>query len=120
LAILPARAASEIALHSFASPPRGAYPAGRAIRDAAGNLYGTTKTCMGSLGVVYKLDTSGHQTVLHSFTDSWPDGNDPYAGVVRDPSGNLYGTTYSGGTAGGRSVEYRTQKQKIIEPSYVQ
>jgi uncharacterized repeat protein (TIGR03803 family) len=35
--------------------------------------------------------------VLHSFTGP-PDGAEPRAALVRDPSGNLYGTTYSGGT----------------------
>jgi uncharacterized repeat protein (TIGR03803 family) len=50
------------------------------------------------LGVVYKLDPTGHQTVLHSFTGG-ADGGSPYAGVIRDAAGNLYGTTNLGGTA---------------------
>jgi uncharacterized repeat protein (TIGR03803 family) len=36
-------------------------------------------------------------TVLHSFTAS-PDGSGPQAGLIRDAAGNLYGTTYNGGT----------------------
>jgi uncharacterized repeat protein (TIGR03803 family) len=48
---------------------------------------------------VFKLDTTGTETVLHSFTGG-ADGGNPYAGVIRDPAGNLYGTTYSGGASG--------------------
>jgi uncharacterized repeat protein (TIGR03803 family) len=47
--------------------------------------------------VVYKVDTTGQETVLYSFTDG-ADGARPYAGVIRDSAGNLYGTTYNGGT----------------------
>jgi hypothetical protein len=35
--------------------------------------------------------------VLYSFTVGGLDGSNPYAGLVRDTNGNLYGTTYSGG-----------------------
>ena len=38
-------------------------------------------------------------TVLHSFTGG-PDGADPYAGLIRDGAGNLYGTTAFGGASG--------------------
>jgi uncharacterized repeat protein (TIGR03803 family) len=44
---------------------------------------------------VYKLDPTGKQTVLHSF--SWPDGAYPHAGLIWDEAGNLYGTTFAGG-----------------------
>ena len=49
-------------------------------------------------GVVYKLDPAGQETVLYTFTGG-ADGANPYAGVVRDPAGNLYGTTQFGGKA---------------------
>src|SRR5580700_4926219 len=39
------------------------------------------------------------ETVLHNFA-SPPKGANPYAGVIRDSAGNLYGTTQYGGTAG--------------------
>jgi uncharacterized repeat protein (TIGR03803 family) len=35
-------------------------------------------------------------TTLYNFTDG-SDGGLPYAGVIQDPAGNLYGTTYYGG-----------------------
>jgi uncharacterized repeat protein (TIGR03803 family) len=45
--------------------------------------------------VVFKLDLAGKQTVLYSFTGR-KDGNTP-EGLIRDPAGNLYGTTFYGG-----------------------
>ena len=75
------------------------------IRDSAGNLYGTTTGGgAANAGVVYKLDTTGQETVLYSFTGG-ADGANPDAGVIRDSAGNLYGTTTDGGTANcGRGV----------------
>ena len=52
-----------------------------------------------------QLDTTGHETVLYSFTGG-ADGANPYAGVIRDSAGNLYGTTSVGG-AGGGGVVYK-------------
>jgi uncharacterized repeat protein (TIGR03803 family) len=93
-----AQAATEIVLHSFATPPKGAGPVAGLIRDSAGNLYGTTPSGgTGGWGVVFKVDTAGHQTVLYNFAGG-ADGGAPYAGVIRDSSGNFYGTTYQGGT----------------------
>ena len=72
------------------------------IFDAAGNMYGTTTLggtggCQGSgCGAVYKLIPSGASwtaVVLYSFTGQ-SDGSIPYAGLVMDAAGNLYGATY--------------------------
>ena len=72
IAIAPARAQTtygETVLHSFTSPQRGVYPYGGVIRDSAGTLYGTTAGGGSSaVGVVYKLDTAGQETVLYTFT----------------------------------------------------
>jgi uncharacterized repeat protein (TIGR03803 family) len=89
-------------LHSFAGGPTdGQYPWAGLIRDADGNLYGTTKLGGKSgNGVVFKLDSSDNETVLHSFTGGPGDGSTPYAGLFRDAAGNLYGTTYYGGRSG--------------------
>lgn len=76
---------------------------GPLVRDAAGNLYGTTyfggalPNCNGAgCGVVFKLDPSGKETVLHSFTGG-TDGAFPWAGLTTDAAGNLYGVTAGGG-----------------------
>ena len=74
----------------------GAFPSAGVIQDAAGNLYSTTSQGgTAGWGTVFKLDKSGKETVLHSF--SYGDGGLPYAGLVRDINDNLYGTTTLGG-----------------------
>jgi uncharacterized repeat protein (TIGR03803 family) len=89
----------ETVLHSFTGTPDGAIPRAALVRDAAGNLYGTTVFGGASIGygTVFKLDTTGKETVLHSFTAT--DGSGPVAALVRDAAGNLYGTTAYGGAS---------------------
>ncbi len=88
-------------LHSFTGADEGGQPFAGVTRDSVGTLYGTTFTggAFGT-GTVYKLDTDGRFTVLHSFNGSDPfrsDGGSPFAGVIIDSAGTLYGTTWSGG-----------------------
>jgi uncharacterized repeat protein (TIGR03803 family) len=98
-------AGDDTVLYSFTGGTDGASPVAGVIRDSAGNLYGTTVSgglsgaCVYGCGVVYKLDAAGNQIVLHTFGETDTDGIEPYAGVVRDSAGNLYGTTYYGGPA---------------------
>ena len=77
----------------------GGIPYAGVIRSSAGTIYGTT-TAGGpqNVGVVFRLDTTGHETVLHSFAGG-EDGANPYAGLITDPQGNLYGTCLKGGSA---------------------
>jgi uncharacterized repeat protein (TIGR03803 family) len=88
-------------LHSFGSPPDGEYPQGNLLLDSAGNLYGTTN--IGgeyNWGTVFKVDPTGNETVLYSFTGG-KDGKYPTnVTLIRDAAGNLYGTTQQGGTFG--------------------
>lgn len=101
-----ARAQTEVVLYDFCSLANcadGSLPEAGVIRDSEGNLYGTTFAGGANfMGAVYKLDTSGHETVLYSFCSlaNCADGQYPYAGVIRDPAGNLYGTTADGGASG--------------------
>jgi uncharacterized repeat protein (TIGR03803 family) len=68
------------------------------VLDSARNIYGTTYLGgAANAGVVYKLTPSGHETLLYSFTGG-ADGPNPYAGVILDSAGNLYGATYQGGS----------------------
>jgi uncharacterized repeat protein (TIGR03803 family) len=71
------------------------------IRDAQGNLYGTTEYGgPANVGTVFKVDATGKETVLYSFTGGFvgsKDGGFPDGGVIRDAAGNLYGATVAGG-----------------------
>jgi uncharacterized repeat protein (TIGR03803 family) len=96
----------ETVLHDFKGGSDGANPSAVLLRDGAGNLYGTTFAGGGSgctgigCGTVFKLDPAGKETVLHRFTDG-ADGSAPYAGLILDAAGNLYGTASAGGLGGG-------------------
>ena len=94
--------AHETVLYSFSGGADGGFPyLGSLIFDPQGNLYGTTSNGGASAyGTVFKLDSAGKQAVLYSFTGA-VDGGAPFAGVIRDPQGNLYGTAIRGGTFGG-------------------
>jgi len=73
------------------------------VRDAEGNLYGTTSGGGLGSGTVFELTKKGAETTLYSFTGA-PDGATPFVGLVRDPEGNLYGTTVDGGALGHGTV----------------
>jgi len=92
-------------LYQFTGGADGDGPMAGVIRDAAGNLYGTTNgggslACGGGggCGVVFKLapnaDGTWTESVLYSFTGTG--GGTPSAGLIFDGAGNLYGTTPSG------------------------
>ena len=89
----------ETVLYSFTGGPDGLNPAGLVL-DTAGNLYGTASGggTYGS-GTVFRLDATGTLTVLYSFVGGALGAN-PGTGVIRDPAGNLYGTTGAGGANG--------------------
>ena len=91
--INPAR--TDKALHIFTDGRDGGFPIAGLTRDQAGALYGTTQSGGRGYGVIFRMDASGHESVLHSF--SGPDGNAPDTKLVRDNAGNLYGATYYGG-----------------------
>jgi uncharacterized repeat protein (TIGR03803 family) len=96
----------------------GAEPASEVVFDHAGNLYGTTvgggglgdPTCFydtNGCGTVYELSPSNGswtETVLHAFPASDSDGQSPFANLILDSAGNLYGSTEEGGTIGGGTV----------------
>jgi len=95
---------TESVLYSFTGGADGANPyLADVIFDKAGNLYGTTVGGgANNLGVVFELtrtDNVWSESVLHSFAGGI-DGQNPYAGLVLDPFGNLYGTTNGGGAYG--------------------
>ena len=91
---------SEKVLYSFSGGLDGERPAASLIQDAQGNLYGTTLWGgQYNLGTVFVVTPSGAEQVLHSFTGGW-DGGNPFASLVQDAQGYLYGTTKYGGAYG--------------------
>src|ERR1700722_5179690 len=98
----PAQAQKFKVLHTF-DGANGNGPTGVLVRDAAGNLYGTTEAGgMGKCGTygcgtVFKLNKNGKQARLHSFDIT--DGEEPIEGLIRDAAGNLYGTASLGGNS---------------------
>lgn len=98
---------TEKVLYSFGA--NSVYPASPVaiIFGKDGNLYGTTLSggtgqgCFtGGCGTVFELlQHNGQWTgkVLHNFDHNGEDGFDPFSGVIFDSTGNLYGTTNSGG-----------------------
>jgi len=103
---LPSFAQTLTVLYSFSGGTDGAQPYARLVPDVSGNAYGTTavggdlNACPGlGCGVIFKLDKSGQYHVLYTFAGG-VDGANPWSGLLRDSTGNLYGTTEAGGTAG--------------------
>jgi uncharacterized repeat protein (TIGR03803 family) len=91
---------TETVLHSFTGPD-GYLPTAGVVFDSQGNLYGTTYSGGAfNNGTVFELTPTAsgwQQQVLYSFTGGSDGGVLPY-GVVLDGAGNVYGTTYLGGT----------------------
>jgi uncharacterized repeat protein (TIGR03803 family) len=96
---------TESVLHTFTGGKDGRLPQAGLTFDPAGNLYGTTSYggdlsyCGMGCGVVFKLgptSTGGwKETVLHTFLGH--PGAIPYAGLIFDAAGDIYGTTTTGG-----------------------
>lgn len=111
-------------LYSFTGGADGYAPMAGLVKDAAGNLYGTTYAGgKNNGGTAFKLalnpDGSWTQSVLHHFGGSG-DGNSLVGGLLFDPMGNLYGAATYGGDHGA-GVVYRltpepdgSWKEKIL------
>jgi uncharacterized repeat protein (TIGR03803 family) len=90
-------------LYRFNGRSDGQFPSAGVIFDTEGNLYGTTFSGgTYSYGTVFKLTPSGNgnwkENVIYTFGHERKRGVSPYAGLVFDSGGHLYGTTESGGT----------------------
>lgn len=106
---------SEHVLHTFGieHTTDAADPVGGLVIDKAGNLYGATAGGgVHSNGAVYKLSPASEggwtETLIYSFNGSGSskDGIAPESGVVFDAKGNLFGTTYNGGTYNSEGTIY--------------
>jgi uncharacterized repeat protein (TIGR03803 family) len=95
-------------LHRFTGGRDGARPQDSLLFDGNGNLYGATagggnltRHCEFGCGVVFELVPDSHggwkEKVLHSFAGGGGSGFFPFASLVLDKAGNLYGTALFGG-----------------------
>jgi uncharacterized repeat protein (TIGR03803 family) len=105
----------EKAAYSFAGENDGGFPMGGLVADSKGNKFGVTSSD-GSAhnGVIFEVDRKNGawvETPLYAFTGG-ADGGLPQAGLMADPSGNLYGTTYQGGSGSGVVFELSHSKKK--------
>jgi uncharacterized repeat protein (TIGR03803 family) len=97
---------NESVLYSFSGGADGSEPEQGVILDSAGNLYGTTAdggiNCLGSgCSVIFKVSPDGSESTFFSFSGYPTDGVDANGPLLIDPAGNLYGTTFGGGTRPG-------------------
>ena len=109
-------------LHDFSTNSVAAHPFGPLMRDDAGNLYGVTERGGDEDGgTIFRLDPEGEISILHEFerTDPLggfpiseaPGGTFPLAGLVGDPAGIVYGTTWSGGARRGIVYQFDLQSR---------
>jgi uncharacterized repeat protein (TIGR03803 family) len=100
-------------LYSFGSISMdGFQPMGELVRDARGNLYGTTVGGGAFLsGTVFEVSPQGNETIVHSFGDRSGDGLAPEGGLTIDASGTLYGTTPNGGKGFGAGTVFEVSPQ---------
>lgn len=108
------------ALYVFPGGNAGADPNGELLLDAAGNLYGTAMAGGNTSldggyggGVVFEVNPSGTETVLHTFGSFTGDGisGEGVGGLAMDTTGNLYGATSGGGDYGNGTVFKLTMPQ---------
>jgi uncharacterized repeat protein (TIGR03803 family) len=94
-------------LHTFTGGSDGTNPLGTLLVDPSGAIYGTTSEGgTSNNGTVYRLTRTGNRwthTVIYNFPGG-ASGRFPFAGVIRDPAGNLYGTTTAGAQGAGGVV----------------
>jgi uncharacterized repeat protein (TIGR03803 family) len=110
-------------LYNFKGSPDGGQPLGDLIFDDAGSLYGTTffggtDACIRGCGTIYKIfppDAPGNpwlERVLYRFHSNG-DGNHPWAGLIHDKAGNLYGTASGGNFGGPSGVVFRLKPPTV-------
>jgi uncharacterized repeat protein (TIGR03803 family) len=105
----------ETAVYSFAGGNDGGFPQGGLVADAKGKMFGvTTSDGSGHNGVIFeagKVNGAWTEAPLYAFTGG-SDGGVPQAGLMIDSTGNIYGTTYQGGSGSGVVFKLSPGKKK--------
>jgi uncharacterized repeat protein (TIGR03803 family) len=105
----PSHPARDTVIYQFKGAPDGAIPEGAVDGAPHGKtLYGTTafggimnsSTCPQGCGIIFQIDASNHESVLHTFQGSPNDGANPVAGLSTLKGSTFYGTTKYGGKYG--------------------
>ena len=119
-------------LYSFKGGRDGAMPYGGVVADERGNLYGITRfggepsalnlpELGNGCGTVYQISPPSRsgkpwkRTILYRFLGTW-DGCSPLGTLVISPTGELYGTTQSGGSDSNCGTVFRLAPGKPNEP----
>lgn len=103
---LPAQAVSQPrvkTLYSFQGGSDAAMPAASLTLGADGSFYGTSESGGAGFGAVFKIDSSGSESLVYRFLGG-ADGATPEAPLLRGSDGNFYGTTVAGGTANAGTI----------------
>jgi uncharacterized repeat protein (TIGR03803 family) len=98
----------ERVIYTFPGGSGGSYPEAGVTFDHSGNLFGTTSRGggMSDLGTVFELTPEQDgwvENTIYTF-QAGSGGQTPYAGLILDQLGNLYGATSTGGVNGGGTV----------------
>lgn len=107
-------------LYTFTGGPDGAGPQPGLITDKDGNFYGAAdvggnNSCPYGCGTLFRLSKNGKFTVLYTFLDGTDGaGGYPNGGLVRDPKGNLYGTTPGGTTNSLDGTVFKLNKAGVM------
>src|SRR5581483_11297450 len=101
-------------LHTFTGKLDGGSPYGGVVRDRQGNVYGTASGGgRYGYGVMFKIDASGTEKVLHSFILN--EGASPMDNPFLDATGNVYATTNQFGYVAGTVVElFKSGKLRVL------
>jgi uncharacterized repeat protein (TIGR03803 family) len=99
-------------VHEFDRGPEGSGPMAAPVRGPDGSFYGTTAGGGATgLGTIYKLDSTGVLTTIHSFQGS--DGARPSTSLTPDSDGSFYGTTEEGGAAN-RGTIFKLDSEGVL------
>ena len=79
----------------------GQYPWGSLVADPNGNLFGTAEQGGAGYGTVFEIakTSSGYATPITLVSFDNTNGAYPFAGLIMDANGNLFGTAQQGGAS---------------------
>ncbi|HEY1663456.1 MAG TPA: choice-of-anchor tandem repeat GloVer-containing protein [Verrucomicrobiae bacterium] len=92
----------------------GSAPNGELVVGNDANLYGSTTSggTNGTYGTIFKISSGGNFSTIFSFSGS--NGSFPQSWMISGPDGNLYGSTFTGGTHGGYGTVYELTTNDVF------